>query len=297
MFEIDPRVRENVIAWGGAAGRRWLASLPQLVADLTRRWELSGFGPVLPGGSHSWVAPVRSLHGEGVLKIPLIDEENRLEAQALGLYRGEGAVRLLEFDSGSGAMLLERCTPGLPLSNHPDRDAAVETACGLLRRLWREPPPDHRFILVTDKAADWEAELSERLDNNGLDPRLRRLVRTAADAAGWFAREPARSVLVNRDAHLGNFLTARREPWLLIDPKPLVGDPAFDAGYLVGDLAGASPSPEQVEGIVVQLASELGVDSGRIRGWALVRAVDNIFWYLERGGHAGPTVALAEALL
>lgn len=49
MFEIDPRVRENVVAWGGAAGRRWLAGLPELVTDLTRRWELSGFGPVPPG--------------------------------------------------------------------------------------------------------------------------------------------------------------------------------------------------------------------------------------------------------
>ena len=33
-------------------------------------------------------------------------------------------------------------------------------------------------------------------------------------------------MLVNRDAHFGNVLSARREPWLLIDPKPLAGDPA-----------------------------------------------------------------------
>ena len=36
-------------------------------------------------------------------------------------------------------------------------------------------------------------------------------------------------VLLCTDLHAGNILAAEREPWLLIDPKPYVGDPTYDA--------------------------------------------------------------------
>jgi streptomycin 6-kinase len=36
-------------------------------------------------------------------------------------------------------------------------------------------------------------------------------------------------VLLATDLHAGNVLRARREPWRVIDPKPFVGDPAYDA--------------------------------------------------------------------
>ena len=38
----------------------------------------------------------------------------------------------------------------------------------------------------------------------------------------------ATRVLLCTDLHAGNILAARREPWLVIDPKPYVGDPAYD---------------------------------------------------------------------
>lgn len=37
-----------------------------------------------------------------------------------------------------------------------------------------------------------------------------------------------RAVLLCTDLHAGNLLAARREPWLVIDPKPYVGDPTYD---------------------------------------------------------------------
>jgi streptomycin 6-kinase len=82
----------------------------------------------------------------------------------------------------------------------------------------------------------------------------------------------------------------------LIDPKPLVGDPAFDAGYLVADLAAPSPKRRDVDRIVSSLAAGLGVESGRVRAWALIRAVENIFWYQDLGQEPAVEMALAEAL-
>jgi streptomycin 6-kinase len=294
-FELDPAVRENVIGWEGEAGAAWLRGLPTLVEDLAVRWELRDFGAPLPGGSHSYVAPVRSPFGETMLKVPLLGDENRLEAEALRLYAGDGAVRLQRHDARSGAMLQEACSPGTPLLEAADREAAIDIACGLLRRLRREPPAGHSFIRVADKASEWAKDFAHEL-HRGVTEEVRPMMDEAAGLARELATDRAPGVLVNRDAHRGNFLAAEREVWLLIDPKPLVGDPAFDAGYLLADLAGSSPDPADVSHLVERLADGLEVEAARLRAWALIRAIDNVLWYRDLGQDAPAETRLAEAL-
>lgn len=54
----------------------------------------------------------------------------------------------------------------------------------------------------------------------------------AREGVALFRALPAsaeRSVQLCTDLHAGNVLRAEREPWLVIDPKPHVGDPTFDA--------------------------------------------------------------------
>jgi streptomycin 6-kinase len=46
-------------------------------------------------------------------------------------------------------------------------------------------------------------------------------------------RACTRQVLLHGDLNPTNVLAAQREPWLAIDPKPMVGDPAFDGPRLV----------------------------------------------------------------
>jgi streptomycin 6-kinase len=291
---LDPRVRENVAAWEGDLGRRWLESLPGVVASLTDRWQLADLDSALPGGSHSYVVPVRSPPGPAVLKVPLVGDENRLEGEALRLYGGDGAVRLLASDVESGALLIEQCVPGTPLDDHPDREEAIDLACATLRRLWREPPADHQFILVTRKAAEWAETFARHLASAAGAPAPPALVEEAAALARELAGDTGPVVLVNRDAHLGNILAAAREPWLLIDPKPLAGDPAFDAGYLAGYLAGSAPTRAEVARIVPRLAEALGVDRARVRAWTMIRAVENMFWALQVNEDPSPYVALAD---
>ena len=294
-FDLDPAVRANVLNWEGEAGAAWLRALPAVVEALGVRWELHDFGAPLPGGSHSYVVPVRYPAGAAVLKLPLLGDENRLEPEALRVYDGDGAVRLLRHDPDSGAMLLEACSPGMPLGDHGDREAAIDIACGLLRRLRREPPVGHSFTTVASRAAGWAGEFEAELRRDVRDG-PRPLVEEAAYLARGLAVDARPGVLVNRDAHRGNFLAAEREPWLLIDPKPLVGDPAFDAGYLLADLAGGSPDQSDVQHLVARLAAGLQVEAERVRAWALIRAVDNIFWFRDMGQAAPAETRLAEAL-
>src|SRR5439155_10237786 len=152
--------------------------------------------------------------------------------------------------------------------------------CALLRRLRRPVPEGHRFTLVTDVAAAWSLNLSTRMAELPGDE-ARRLASEAAAAALELSRATGPPVLVNRDAHLGNILAAQREPWLLIDPKPLAGDPAFDAGYLLDWLIADDREPAPAEQMVSRLAAGLAVPEPSVCAWGLVRAMDNLLWALS----------------
>src|SRR5262249_53739574 len=76
-------------------------------------------------------------------------------------------------------------------------------------------------------------------------------------------------VLLATDLHAGNVLRARREPWLVIDPKPFVGDPAYDATQHLlncGERMNADPF-----GTIRHYAELLDRDPDRVRRLLFVR--------------------------
>jgi streptomycin 6-kinase len=108
---------------------------------------------------------------------------------------------------------------------------------------------------------------------------------TVADAARWpdhglvreglrlFAELPRTApaeVLLGTDVHAGNVLRASRRPWLVIDPKPFVGDPAYDATQHLLN----SPARMRIDatGTIRGFADLLGVDDERVRSWMFARA-------------------------
>ncbi len=277
----DEVVRMNLWA-NGEAGRAWLAALPGTVEELCARWDLT-LGRAFEGGVVGFVAPAE--RGDGtqvVLKVSLVDEETRTEADALALWEGDGAVRLLDAEPDLGALLLERLEPGTSLEEHLDRDEAIAIASALLRRLWRPVLPGHPFPLVRDLALRWAREIPERFGQ--LDgPFEASLVEDAAELCAELGAGTEEPVLANRDYHLGNVLAARREPWLLIDPKPLVGEPAFDTGHFLRSLLPPEIDLPLVTGLIDWLAGELGLDPEAIRRWAFVRSVEDALWGLSVG--------------
>jgi streptomycin 6-kinase len=146
---------------------------------------------------------------------------------------------------------------------------------------------------VTDVAAGWAESLPSL---RGAVPAP--LLDTAVRLAASYAADPAGpELLINRDAHLDNILRASRQRWLLIDPKPMIGEAAFEAGHpVLNSMRHRPPStmdPVYVDRIVIRWAMGLGVDPSRVRGWALVRAVQNAQWALSLS--EDPTADLAEA--
>jgi streptomycin 6-kinase len=292
---IPPELRETMLDWFGPEGQRWIEVLPEKVQRLAEEWSLE-VGEPFAGGSASLVLAVDDNDGApAALKIPYLDDENFAEADALRHYAGEGAVRLYKHDPVTGAMLLERLVPGVPLAEFPEAHQALDIACALLRRLWRPPARDHRFPLVRDVASQWACSMQDYLRQGG--PLPHKLVSHSERAARALIESEAPEVVVNRDAHLGNILAAEREPWLLIDPKPLVGEPAFDAGYLVLDRLGDSPTRAEAAELIRRIAQGLGVEPEHVRDWALVRAVENALWALKIGASPERYLIAATALI
>lgn len=297
MIVVPDRVARLQTAVNGATGEAWVASVPDLVAEFAARWELREIGAPFPDGAVSVVAPVTTTEGDtAVLKVSFVDEETRLEADALRAWGGRGAVRLIATEPDLGAMLLERLVPGTSLEAHPDRDEAIAIACDLLRGLWQAPRADHRFGRVTDLAGAWAIELPLRWDAAG-QPFDRELVDAAAGLCRMLETPDRAQVVANRDFHLGNILAAERSPWLVIDPKPLAGEPAFDTGRFVLSLLDDAPTPDDATRCAQRIASAVGVDGDRVRTWAFVRAIENALWEIDTGlGDGARHLAAAKAL-
>jgi streptomycin 6-kinase len=212
--------------------------------------------------------------------------EARHEAEALEAWDGDGAVRILDRAPEWSAMLLERLEPGTPLSAHPDQDTAIAIACELLRRLWRPPSPNHPFDLVTDVAGRWATEFPVWFERAGR-PFDEGLVHAAAAACDAFAASKEPEVIANHDYHLDNVLAASREPWLMIDPKPIAGERSFDTGHLLRSLVGDEPSRQEVVAMTLRLAGELDLVPEAIRSWGLIRSVQDALWTCGHGDRIG----------
>ena len=245
----------------------WFARLDENRRALARRWSLTIQSPIDRediGGA--WVAPVTRHDGtSAVLKLAMPHMEAEHEIEGLRFWNGDPTVRLLDADDHLGAMLLERCEPGTSLRAVPEPDQDVVIA-RLLRRLWRQPPSPHPFRPLSAMIDKWCDETMGR-SGEWPDPGL---VHEGLHLFSDLSQPTPRDVLLATDLHAGNALQARREPWLVIDPKPFVGDPAYDATqHLLNCGARLRADPL---GTIGRVADLLEVDAERVRLWLFARA-------------------------
>lgn len=255
---------------GGVA---WLESLPSVVDACAERWSLT-IGPAFEGQNVSHIRAAELPDGtRAVLKINFPELESEYEPDALRLWDGRGAVRLLGYEESMRALLLERCEPGTPLWAVEDDEEATRIAAEALRRMWRPAPDGHRFRSLREEAALWAGKLPADWEALG-GPFERRLIDEAVAACLELGPDQVDEVVLHQDFHGGNLLRAEREPWLVIDPKPLVGERELEASGLLRNTHDVSRW--------LDVLLELGFDRERARGWGVAH---NLAWaWDERRG-------------
>lgn len=243
----------------------WLNGLPAVVDELKERWSLETDPPFDgPCVSCAWVAPATRRDGTtAILKVGMPHMEAEDEIEGLRFWAGDPTVLLLDADDSLNAMLLERCVPGTNLGSLQEEEQDRIIA-GLLRRLWRVPPESHGFRPLSEMLDYW---IDSASDEAWAEPAL---VEQGLQLFRELARTTREHVLLATDLHAANVLLAEREPWLVIDPKPFVGDPCYDAAqHLLNCPTRMLSDPE---GTISRFSDLLEVDRERVRLWTFARA-------------------------
>jgi len=300
--QFPPAFIQHQITLNGERGRAWVESLPTLIAEFESRWNITVGAPF--GLSYNFAAPATRNDGEQlVLKAiaPYLDAD--VEADALLLFDGRGAIKVIEREQARGVMLLERCLPGTELATlFPDRDdEASAVAADVMRQLWLSLPTSHPFPTLAEYTSvlDWLYDM--------FDGTTGPLDKDVADAAIELRKELLASaptpVLLHGDLHHHNILRAERQPWLAIDPKGVAGDPAYEPAPLfynpVGEWHTQVDGSRLIQRRVDIIVERTKLDRQRVLGWAVVQGIVSDAWTLEDGGERdwpGPEMTAAWAL-
>jgi len=272
MFNLPPGLKQLEQT---SAGREWLQCLPAHVQACVDRWSLR-LDPPYDQSNVSIVFPGTMADGSpAVLKVQFPHKESEHEAEALRRWNGQGAIKLFAADSDHHAMLMERCEPGDHLSASQPAEA-LEVFAQILPRLWIEA--GEPFVSLLDESAEWIKDLPLSWERAGR-PFEVKLLEAALEALDTVRRNPRQQILIHQDLHGDNVLRATREPWLVIDPKPLIGEREFSLAPIVRSYE-FGHSREQAIGRLDWLAATLRLDRERARLWSLGQT---LAWACEDG--------------
>ncbi|MBL7256346.1 aminoglycoside phosphotransferase family protein [Paractinoplanes lichenicola] len=264
--------RDVVENWG-ADGERWLAGLPALVDEVAAEWGVRVL-ETYPMTFH-WVAAAVCADGtKAVLKLGVPDGHLDTEAEALRVFDGQGAVRLLGENAAKGALLVERADPGTTLT--VDDEAALVDVGHRLHR-----------VRGKDRNLPHLRKLRGGFERYREGPIPQRMVDRAAELFDDLCDSAPRETVLHGDLHHGNVLRGRDGEWLAIDPHGWVGDPGYDGGAML-----YNPDPERREPELLALVPRrvdmltAYEEKERVIAWGYVMGVLSELWTVEASGQA-----------
>lgn len=281
----------------------WTAAAPEIVGRMLHRWQLTPGDAFVGGANGSTLRVTRPDGGNAVLKVAFPHEEGKWEAVGLEAFPAQLRPAVLAQDPWTWSMLLAEITPGRSLAaslGASDPRAALAAAGRLHLALTASPVPD-ALPRLADAMRDYAVQARDRLPQQyqellGLD--VQGLVVAAIDELAALATTGPAHALLHGDFNPGNILDAGAGNWVAIDPKPLVGDAAYDLWPLVSQVglpfAMAEPQRRLAEYLAIA-ADAAEVDVGRAARWGWARAGLNVSWLLAEG-NADAAAAEARAL-
>jgi streptomycin 6-kinase len=274
-----------------------------MAATYLDRWQLALEGPVASGAVALIIPVARHDGSKAVLKLQPVDDETGGEPAALYAWAGRDAVRLLEHDPASGAMLLERLDASRDLSTMEDDLAAAQIIAELLVHLNSVAAPESLRGL-SDVAAATLLDTPEAV-RLAKDPDERRLLINCADRFRELITDRIDNRLLHWDLHYFNTLsTLDGSEWKAIDPKPLSGDSGFELLPALwnrwDDLVATGDISKALLRRFDLMTEVLRLDRSRATGWTLGRVLQVAVWDLVRfkeGYVYASHRAIAEVLL
>lgn len=258
---------------------RWLDALPRLVSDLLDEWALTVDGPSMHGFG-AVVVPVTTADGEPrVLRVAWPHDEQEHEHLGLQAWAGNGTVLMYRAAPARAAMLLER------LHTRDLRSVDDLEACEITARFYERLhiPALPQLRTLSSYIERWTDNLAALPPSA---PIPRRLVEQAIGLGRDLVSDPGTDVaMIHGDLHYENVLAADREPWLVIDPKPMAGDPHYEVAPLLwnrwDELARTGALRDAIRRRFFTVVDTAGLDERRARDWVVVRMVHNALWCIE----------------
>lgn len=279
----------------GAQADAWWGRLPAVVEQLAGRWQLVMGDPVGRGNTSLVVRCQVLGRGPAILKLIPDQALAAIEAVVLRGWEPTGCVPpLWGHDKAAGALLLEAIPNEIPLWESRTQVNLADVA-GLIGAL-------HQSGAAV--AADGVVSLADRVefiygfwaDRYSHTPEVTRVVSAARlSRAHELARALATPdqvppVLLHGDLHPGNVLDGGTGRGLIaIDPRPCVGDPAFDVVDWVFWLT-SEPGTWNVR--ARELAAALHLDPQRIMDWCAAFAAPLAAGKIVRGAPADHITSL-----
>lgn len=283
MIEVPEEFVRIKSANEGERGRAWVAALPGLVDVLLERWSCTPTGPVMHGQVGIVVPVRRPDRTPAVVKVSFPHPGNVHDPDAYATWAGNGATRLFARDDDNFAMLLERASQHT-LATVTDHEQALTIQGRLAHRLAVPAPPG--LPRLSGQIDQWEHEILTTAAAFGNPVPREVLDATVATLRELGPDQP--DILVHADLHDANILASDREPWLAIDPKTWVGDPAHDALNVIRsprftEVFRSSNMRQTVLRYLDIYCDAAELDIERARRWTQVGAVREAMWGRRHG--------------
>ena len=299
MVNIPDTFVRFMLELHGDKGRVWLERLPAILVACEQRWHITLGEPFHNISFHFVIPAMRDDGTPVVVKAHSPTGEFAEELEALRLFDGHGMARLLAYDVNDEVMLLERLRPGISLRKMEDDEKAISIACTVMKQLWRPAPSVHPFATVEKWGQGFVRLRQHYQGGNGPFPQA--MLEEAETLYAKLSASMAEPMLLHGDLHQDNILSSERNGWLAIDPKGLIGEPAYETGAMLRNFLPElleMPDPKRILARRIdQFSEELGFDRTRIRGWGLSQAVLSAWWGVEDSDQLGKGGLICARLL
>ncbi|CZL29271.1 GNAT family N-acetyltransferase [Legionella pneumophila] len=271
---------ERVVSAFGEPGRIWLESLPEQMKYAESKFHIK-VGNRLSHLSYNYVAnAIQSDGQEIIVKFSPPSNDFMLEIQALEFMRGSGVVELIGVDKEKRIALLEKLIPGQMLAKISDDSQATYIAASVMKRLWKPINPAYHDFPTTQ---EWFYRFNHPIKTPPDFPKG--LIDKANEIAKNLHQSLSELVLLHGDLHHQNILSAKRESWLAIDPKGVIGEREYEVGALlrnpIPDIATKMNTKEVLARRVESLAEILEFNPYKIIAWSFCQAVLAAIWCLD----------------